>query len=161
MQQGFIDIVCYYNKTKMPLAATFIYPVICALLQKIATGWQGLAPSDWCHQCFTNPANNKPLGNALRPLWGIRNTKTTGSMRNTWIPPLSSWHPDSCTVLQGWEEKNRLFPEIYTITAHCNQTEQWSFIKKNQKHSPRLKQMPDQHNAAKLKKNHFLFCPKV
>lgn len=130
----------------MPLAGVFIYPVICALLQKIATGWQGLVPSDWCRQCFTNPGNKKPLGNALRPPWGnqeYQNHRQPEEHMNS--PAIILASKDSCTMLQGWEEKNRLFPEIRTITAHCKQ---WSFIKK---HSPSLKQMPDEHKAAKRK----------
>lgn len=120
--------------------------------RRCTTGWHGLAPSDWRRQYFTSPGNTSRWGMHWGRLCVTGNIKITGSRKDTWITPLSSWHPKTTvplrTVLQGGREKNRLFPEIRTITAHCHQIQRNGLLSKN---SPKLKHTPDKHKEANRK----------
>lgn len=92
-------------------------------------------------------------------LWVIRNTKTTGSMRNTWIPLLSPWHIKTAAPSYK-DEENRLFPEIRTIAACCNKQSNGLLLKKKKKQLSRAETnvRPTQNSK---EKNQFLFCPNV
>lgn len=136
----------------MSLAGTLIYPVICASLQKIATGWQGLVPSDWCRQCFTNPGNNKPLGNALRPPLGNQEYQKHRQHEEHVNSPLSPWHIKTAAPSYKDEEKRTGCFLKYAQLWHVV-TKQSNSLKKNPKqtNSSRLTQMPGQYKAAKRK----------
>lgn len=131
----------------MPLVGTFIYSVVCALLQKIAIGWQGLFPSDWCRQCFTNPSNNKPLGNALQPLLGNQEYQYH-RQHEVNSPAIILASKTAAPSYKDEEKRTGCFLK-YGQLQHVVTKQSNGALSKN--HPPSLKQMPDQHKAAKRK----------
>lgn len=117
----------------MPLAALSFAQSSVHCSRKLPQAGKGLFPQIDVVSVSLTLVTTSHWGTLWGHLWVIRNTKSTGSMKDIWIPPLSSWHPKTAAP--------SYFPEICTNRAMV-------FYHKN---PPGPKQMPDRHKTAKRK----------